>query len=122
MNEHQHLLDEARRFCNPTTGEVVELIPEELMRLLRTAKLAVGIPGEVSQTATSAKWVVFLNDEIRDQALTRWREAKRQRQRTKRRPTDSCTQSPTSGVESPAEAVRRPGLRGFLPLRKSDVP
>ena len=74
MNEHQHLLDEARRVCNPTTGEVVELIPEELMRLLRTAKLAVGIAGEASRTATSAKWTVFLNAEIRDHGATRWRE------------------------------------------------
>jgi hypothetical protein len=121
MNERQHLLDEARRFCNPTTGEVVELIPEQLMRLLRAAKLAVGIPGEASRTATSAKWIVFFNDDIRDQALTQWREAKRQRQRTKRRHVGATEQTPTSGVESPAEAVRRPGLRDFLRPRKPDA-
>ena len=122
MNEHQHLLDEARRFCNPTTGEVVELIPEELMKLLRAAKLAVGIPGEVSQTATSAKWIVFLNEDIRGQALRQWREANRQRQRTKRQPTDSRAQVPTSGVKSPAKTVSGPGLRGFLRPRKPDIP
>ena len=93
MNEHQHLLDEARRFCNPTTGEVVELIPEELMRLLRAAKLAVGIPGEASRTATSAKWIVFFDDEIRDQALTQWREARHKRQRTKRRQVGATEQT-----------------------------
>ena len=121
MNEHQHLLDEARRFCNPTTGEVVELIPEELMRLLRAAKLAVGIPGEASRTATSAKWIVLFNDDIRDQALMQWREAKRQRQRTKRRHVGATEHAPTTDVQSPAEAVRRPGLRGFLRSRKPDA-
>ncbi len=55
------------------------------MRLLRAAKLAVGIPGEAYQTAASAKWIVFFDDEIRDQALTRWREARHKRQHTKRR-------------------------------------
>ena len=73
MNEHQDLIDEARSFCDPTTGEVVELIPEELMRRLRAAKLAVGIPREVSRTTARAKWIVFLNTEIRDQAVTQWR-------------------------------------------------
>jgi hypothetical protein len=120
MNERQHLLDEARRFCNPTTGEVVELIPEELMRLLRDTKLAVGIPGEVSQTSTSAKWIVFLNNEIRNQASTQWREAKRRRQCTKREPTDSRAHAPTSGVESSAKTVSGRGLRGFLRPRQPD--
>jgi hypothetical protein len=114
MNEHQHLLDEARRFCNPTTGEVVELIPEKLMRLLRTAKLAVGIPGEASRTATSAKWIVFFNDDIRDQALMQWREAKRQRQRTRRRHVGATEHTPTTDVQSPAITKVARGLRGFL--------
>ena len=73
------------RFCNPTTGEVVELIPEELMKLLRAAKLATGIWGEQGQTATNAKWYVFLDDDIRDQALAKWREAHCKRNRTNRR-------------------------------------
>jgi hypothetical protein len=121
MNEHQHLLDEARQFCNPTTGEVVELIPEELMRLLRAAKLAVGIPGEVSRTTARAKWIVFLNAEIRDQAVTQWREANRRRQRTKRDRTDSSPQVPSSGAAPPAKTISGRGLRGFLRPRKPDA-
>ena len=39
------LLDEARRYCDQKTGEVVQRIPEELMDKLRAAKLARGIPG-----------------------------------------------------------------------------
>jgi len=45
MKEHEQLLDEARNFCNQTTGEVLDRIPEELMNRLRAAKLARGVPG-----------------------------------------------------------------------------
>ena len=121
MNEHQHLLDEAGKFCNPTTGEVVELIPEELMRRLRDAKLAIGIPGKSSLTATRAKWIVFLNTEIREQSLTQWREANRQRQRTKRAQADSRPQEPTSDIERPAKVITSRGLRSFLPPKKPDA-
>jgi hypothetical protein len=121
MNEHQHLLDEARKFCNPTTGEVVELIPEELMKLLRAAKLAIGIPGEASRTSARAKWIVFLNAEIRDQAVTHWREANRQRQRTRREPTGSRPPVPPSGDEPQEKSVSERGLRGFLRSRKPDA-
>ncbi len=121
MNEHQGLLDEARRFCNPATGEVIELIPEELMSRLRAAKLAIGIAGEPSQTAASAKWIVFLDDEIREQAVTRWRAAQRRRRpRTKRPPIDSSEQAPISDVGSLAKTKVAHGLAGFLRNRKPD--
>ena len=71
MNDHQRLLNEAARFCNPTTGEVVELIPEELMKLLPRREISSGIWGEQGQTATNAKWYVFLDDDIRDQAFSK---------------------------------------------------
>jgi hypothetical protein len=114
MNEHQRLLDEARRFCDPATGEVIELIPEELMKQLRVAKLAVGIPGEVSQTATSAKWFVFLDDDIRKGVVSQWREANRKRPRTKRQQVDTGAPTPTSDVSSPPKTKVAHGLRGFL--------
>jgi hypothetical protein len=121
MNEHQDLLDEALSFCDPTTGEVVELIPEELMRRLRAAKLAVGIPREVSRTTARAKWIVFLNTEIRDQAVTQWRATKHQRQRTKRGSTDARAQVPSSEVEPPVKTVGGRGLHGFLRPKKPDA-
>jgi hypothetical protein len=91
MSEHQELLDEARRFCDPTTGEVVQRIPEELMKTLRQAHLARGIPGKRSQrTESHATWYVFLNSEIRDRVLAEWRKAnaarKRGRGKAKQRP------------------------------------
>ncbi|MHB0958586.1 MAG: hypothetical protein ACYC0X_16445 [Pirellulaceae bacterium] len=121
MNEHQRLLDEARRFCNPETGEVIELIPEELMRPLRAAKMAVGIWGEASQTATTAKWYVFLDDQIRDQVVKQWREVNRKRQRARKRRVEPDQQPPTSDVESPAKTLSGRGLRGFVRPRKPDV-
>ncbi|MHB8971223.1 MAG: hypothetical protein ACYC3X_11640 [Pirellulaceae bacterium] len=125
MNEQQRLLDErlldeARSFCDPATGEVIELIPEELMKRLRVAKLAVGISGAVSQTTTSAKWIVFLNDQIRAQALTQWRETSRKRQHTKPRPAKSSEPTPAGEVQSPATPKVARGLRGFLPPKKPD--
>lgn len=121
MNQHQHLLDEARKYCDPSTGEVVELIPEELMRLLRAAKLAVGIPGEASRTAARAKWIVFLSAEIRTQALTQWRETNRQRQRTKRRRPDKPAQVPAPQAEPREKPSGERGLRSFLRPRKPDA-
>jgi len=82
MSEHQELLDEAQRFCDPTTGEVVQRIPEELMKTLREAKLARGISGKPSQrTESDATWFVFLNSEIRDRVLAEWRKANAARKR-----------------------------------------
>ena len=68
--EHEELLNEARAFCDPTSGEVVERIPETLMEKLRAAQLARGIPGKRSeQTQSYATWFVFLNSEIRERVL-----------------------------------------------------
>ena len=120
MTGYQRLLDEARRFCDPATGEVVELIPEELMRQLRAAKLAVGIWGKECQTATNAKWFVFLTDDIRDQALTEWRRANRKRRRPKKRRVDSGEQTPTDDVRPQTKEKVVRGLHGFLRQRKVD--
>jgi hypothetical protein len=106
MNERQHLLDQARRYCDPETGEVVELIPEDLMRQLRVAKLAGALQRGESRTGTSATWFVFLNDNIRDQVLAAHREAKRKR-RTR-----------AKGASSGPTVAR--GLGGFVRRRKSD--
>ena len=82
MSEDQNLVDEARRYCDPTTGEVVQRIPEELMKKLREAKLARGIPGKPSQrTESHATWFVFLDSEIRDRVLPEWRKANAARKR-----------------------------------------
>lgn len=84
MSEDQKLLDEARRFCDPTTGEVLRRIPEELMNKLREAKLARGIPGKRSRrTETYATWFVFLNSEIGNRVLAEWRKAKAARKRAR---------------------------------------
>ena len=84
MSEHQQLLDEARQFCDPTTGEVMERIPEDLMKQLRTAKLARGIPGTPSQrTESYATWFVLVNDEIRERVLAEWRKANAARKRSR---------------------------------------
>ncbi len=120
MTGCQPLLDEARRFCDPATGEVVELIPEELMRQLRAAKLGVGIWGKECQTATNAKWFVFLTDDIRDQALTEWRRANRKRRRVKKRRVDSGEQTPTDDVRAQTKEKVVRGLHGFLRQRKVD--
>ena len=120
MSEHQRLLEEARRFCDPATGEVVELIPEELMRELRAAKLALGIWGQETRTATTAKWFVFLDDDIRDQAVRKWREANHARHRTKKGRVDASGQAPTSDVDSRPKIIVARGLGGFLRQRKPD--
>ena len=47
MSKDEQLLDEARVFCDPSTGEVLKRIPEELMQKLRMAQLARGVEVEV---------------------------------------------------------------------------
>ena len=80
MSEHEQLLDEARKFCDPTTGEVVERIPEELMRKLRGAKLTRGIYGKPSKrTQSNATWFVFLSSDIAERVLAELRQANRTR-------------------------------------------
>ena len=89
MNERQQLLDMARQFCDPTSGEVVKRIPEELMKHLRAAKLARGIPGTPSKRSESyATWFVFLTDEIRERVQAEWRKANATRRRGRAKDKD----------------------------------
>ena len=77
MTEQQLLIEAAREYCDPKTGEVLERIPDDLMKQLRAAMLARGIPGKPSKrTGSSATWFVFLNSEIRDRVLALWRRPK----------------------------------------------
>jgi hypothetical protein len=119
MSEHQSLLDEARKYCDPNTGEVIKLIPKELMTQLRSAKLAVGIWGRQCRTATSAKWFVFFNDEIRDQALSEWREANRKRRRVRRRPTNGGGAPAAGDAGSKGKDPENRGLRRFVRKKRS---
>jgi hypothetical protein len=121
MDERERLLNEARKFCDPVSGEVVERIPDDLMQRLRAARLAVGIRGEETLIATSAKWFVFLNDDIRDHVSPRWREERRGHHRNKRRQHGSRVPAPTSDTHAHAVRVQTlvHGLRGFLPRRQS---
>jgi hypothetical protein len=80
MQPNQDLLGEAIPYCDATTGEVRERIPEELMQRLRRAKLAVGVGGRrAERCGTSATWFVFFNEAIRAQALERYRAHRRRR-------------------------------------------
>jgi hypothetical protein len=82
----EELLNEARAYCDPNTGEVVKRMPEKLMRQLRDARLARGIHGRRSEaTKSQATWFVFLNDNIRDLILREWRTASKQPKRRRRR-------------------------------------
>ncbi|MFV2069126.1 MAG: hypothetical protein ACC645_19335, partial [Pirellulales bacterium] len=119
MSEHQQLLDTARQFCDPATGEVVERIPEDLMRKLRAAKLARGIPGTPSQrTESHATWFVFLNDEIRERVLSEWRKANAARKRN-RGPGMKETDATQSAIESrPPERTGNRGLKAFRERRE----
>jgi len=120
MSEKE-LLDEARRFCDPETGEIIERIPGELMEKLRAAKLARGVPGRPSEhTQSYATWFVFLNGEIRDRVLAEWRSvsATRKRGRRKGTATDTATRSPEANTQSEAGRPTRRGLKGFRERRK----
>lgn len=78
------LLSQARSYCDPETGEVVKRIPDRLMRQLRDANLARGVPGRHSEaTKSHATWFVFLNDNVRDLRLKEWRAANKQRKRSR---------------------------------------
>ena len=116
MNEQQQLLDEARAFCEPTTGEVIKRIPEELMKKLRAAKLARGIPGKGSRhTDTYATWFVFLRSEIRDRVMAEWRQANAARRQ--KLSTSTEQQRPTHSSSSDTKSGDR-GLKKFRQLRK----
>ena len=101
MKEHEQLLGEARDFCDATTGEVLQRIPDELMNKLRAAKLARGVPGKRSErTETYATWFVFLSDGIREQVLAKWREANRQRRHRHTAAAKAKPQRVAAGVGS----------------------
>ena len=105
MSDDQQLLDEARHFCDATTGEVIERIPDVLMKKLRAAKLARGIPAKPSRrTESHATWFVFLTGEIRDRVLVEWRTANRAR---KRKRTQRKAAAGSSAIDTEAE-TRRP--------------
>ena len=115
------LLDEARRFCDPATGEVVERIPEDLMKKLRNAKLARGIPGKPNpDTESQATWFVFFDAEIRARVLADVRRvrANQRRARAKRaKRNDASTKTAQSGGEVGPSGNR--GLKAFLRRQNS---
>ncbi len=120
MSEHEQLLDEARRFCNPATGEVLERIPEELMTRLRAAKLALGIPGKPSQrTQSEATWFVFLNFDIQDRVLAEWRKAKAAQDRLGEEGSTPAATRDAPNVDEPSTGpAANHGLKGFVQRRK----
>ena len=121
MSEHQQLLDEARQFCDPTTGEVVERIPEDLMKQLRAAKLARGIPGTPSQrTESYATWFVFLNDEIRERVMAEWRKGNAARKRRRGKGVQGEPTALSSAIDAMPNGERPSsrGLQGFRQRRR----
>lgn len=120
MKEHEQLLEEARTFCDPTTGEVLQRIPEGLMNKLRAAKLTRGVPGRPNErTETYATWCVFLNDEIRDQVMARWREANRLRRQRHAAARKATPEVVTPGVGSQSRQSSNRGLHAFRLRKKS---
>jgi len=121
MKEHEQLLKEARDFCDPTTGEVLQRIPEELINQLRAAKLAKGIPGGRSErTETYATWFVFFSDDIREEVLAKWREANRQRRRRRSAGAKKTNPEPVAaGVGSQARQSTNRGLHQFRQRKNS---
>lgn len=119
MKEHEQLLEEAGAFCHPTTGEVLQRIPEELMNRLRAAKLARGVPGRRSdRTDTHATWFVFLSDDIGEQVLAKWRDANRQRKHRHTAAAKAKPQPVAADVGSTKDSSKR-GLQQFRQRRKS---
>ena len=117
MKEHERLLDEAQRFCDLDTGEVLERIPEELMSKLRAANLARGVPGKRNErTETYATWFVFLSKGIRERFLEQWREAKRQQKRYRTARRKDRYQNAVAGE---SKGPRSRGLAQFRQRRQS---
>ena len=123
MTEQERLLEAAREYCDPETGEVLERIPDELMAQLRAAMLARGIRGKPSQrTGSSATWFVFLNSEIKDRVLAMWRRPKRA---AKRGPVKDARGKGTAGEEAPKVGSKdshgaSQGLGRFLNRKKPE--
>ena len=123
MTEKQDLLEAAQEYCDPKTGEVLERIPDELMKKLRAAMLARGIPGKPSQrTGSSATWFVFLNSEIRDRVLAL---RCRPKGAAKHGPVKGTRRKGTVGVAATKVGSKHShggsqGLGRFLNRRKTD--
>lgn len=110
MPTNEDLLDEARPFCDPSTGEVLQRIPEELMQRLRAAHLARGIPGRRSpHTQSFATWFVFFNEEIRASVLNEYLTAQRKRRGTAKEPSRPPKKQTPVNHQPPAQR----GLGGF---------
>jgi len=118
MQSHEELLDEARPFCDSSTGEVLQRIPDELMQRLRAAQLARGIPNRQSaHTQSFATWYVFFNEEIRAQVLNEYLNAQRKRRVTGKPPINPTTKPKKAPASQGPPAER--GLGGFRRRKKS---
>jgi hypothetical protein len=120
MPDHQDLLDEARPYCDASTGEVLERIPDDLMRRLRAARLARGVPRLKNQnTQTQATWYVFLTDQIREQITVACRDANSQRRRARKSKARSSNQSSADDSNRrPTAPVDKRGLADFRESRR----
>jgi len=120
MDDHQHLLEEVREFCDPATGEVIKRIPDELMRRLRDANLARGVHGVPSKhTVAGATWFVFFNAEIRDRVLS---ERRVQAASRKKRPRSGQRSGPTRSLPETPAAGAIPSQRGLKAFRQRRIP
>ena len=107
MSKDDQLLDEARGFCDASTGEVLQRIPEELMQKLRKAQLARGVPGKANkQTDSYATWFVFFNSDIRDHVMSEWR-MNAQAKKRKRRRGKGAAQTPSQSTKKSDTSVSK---------------
>ncbi len=119
MENHQDLLNQSRPFCDASTGEIVQRLPEELMQQLRAAKLTRGIPGCRSHhTQTYATWFVFFTDQIRDRVLLESREANHNRKRGRTAVVGSAEQQLADNDQSVAQPPAQRGLAQFRQTRR----
>ena len=123
MSDNAQLLEQAQKFCDAETGEVIERIPEELMKELRQAKLARGVPGNRSKKTDSfATWYVFFTDEIRDRVMKEWRDANRSRKGKSGKPADkkpAKTGNRSGGSKPQHRPKASKGLSQFMQRRKT---
>jgi hypothetical protein len=121
MQAHEDLLNEAGPFCNPSTGEVVQRLPDELMRRLRDANLARGIPRQRSgNTQTYATWFVFFTDEIKERVMREFRQAnqKRKRKSKSKAGAESGDRPDAEGSPSPDESPAPQAQSGLAQFRR----
>ncbi|MGE0760432.1 MAG: hypothetical protein AB7F89_12050 [Pirellulaceae bacterium] len=113
----QDLLGEVREFCNPTTGEVLQRIPDDTMQRLRAAKLARGVPRcKSDNTHTNATWYVFLTDDIRQRVLAEIRAANHKRARHKKARAAESRSAPAAPAPAPPPPKR--GLAKFRSAKR----